>query len=113
MYPSLCLFCIVVETTATLFAEPASIYILLEQPAWSVLGVASVVIENLLDCQTSIQADKVSQSQGTHRHVGAQLHGSIDIFGTCSSLFNSQCLYSIMNIHTHPPLVVYLHFPRA
>lgn len=77
---------ILVHATTALLTHPARIHIALKECARAVLAVTRVFIQDLLDGQARIQANKVSQCQWTHRHVGAQLHGRVNVLRTRESL---------------------------
>lgn len=70
---------IVVETLSGLPALPASVDHPLQQTGRTVLAVASLLVQNVHDGQTGVQADEVGQRQRTHGDVGAVLHDVVDV----------------------------------
>src|SRR5699024_6504912 len=67
-----------IEALAGLAAQVAAADHLPQQRAGTVLRVAGLLVQHVHDGQADVQADKVSQLQGAHGVVGAQLHGGVD-----------------------------------
>lgn len=77
---------VVVKPFPRFHSQIASVDVVRQEGARPVLGVAKVPVQHLHDEQTSVQSDEVGESQGTHWHVGSQLHCLINIFLRADSL---------------------------
>ncbi len=79
------LFRVSVKTTPALLAQPASVHILNQQWRGSVLAVAELCVQHTHDGETRVKTDKIREFEGTHRHVGAELHGGVDVLLAASA----------------------------
>ena len=77
---------VIVEALTRLSAQQAAADHLSDQRMGSILGVVSLVEQNVHDVQNDIPADQVAQLQGTQGMVSAQLHGSVDALGGSDAL---------------------------
>lgn len=48
------------------------------------------MMKDLADGEDGVEADEVSQSQGTHWGVCAQLHGLVDVLNSADALVQSE-----------------------
>ena len=70
---------VIVEAASSLLSEPSSLDILDEERSRAVLRVTELSVKDAHNGEASVQTDEVSKSQGTHRHVGTELHSGINV----------------------------------
>src|SRR5947208_14700553 len=73
---------VAVEATAGLPAEVARVDVLLEERARPILVIAENAMHDFHDCEARVETDEVSELEGPHRLIRAELHRGVDVLLT-------------------------------
>src|SRR5260370_19965198 len=84
------LWLIPVKTALRLPSQPAGVDVLAEDGRRPVLVLAQALVQHFRDVEAGVQARAIGHRQPPHRHVGAQLHGGVDVLGGSESFLQGE-----------------------